>query len=83
MPPVDPDPNEEEKLEKLDQDYTKPFSLPDDVTSDVTDDNQLADTNVDAHELYDEGLEGATEADLDDQRKNSITGYTPPKKKET
>jgi hypothetical protein len=68
MPPLEPD--DEEKKEKLDNDYDTPFSLPSDVNQGISDDNQVTDTNLDSHELYDAGISGAAGA-TDPLRKNT------------
>jgi hypothetical protein len=46
--------NAEERQQKLSEDYTRPFSLPDDVKSTVSDDNQMFDSmDADSHQAYD------------------------------
>jgi len=67
--------NDEDREEKLPQDYSTPFSAPS-GTDDTTDDTHPeADTNVDAHEHYDEGISGADETS--DPGSRGILGYTP------
>lgn len=44
-----------------------PFSLPDDVDDDLDHGDQRLDSNIDEHELYDEGKEGAAEVDIPDR----------------
>ena len=73
MPPDEP--NEEEKLEELPEDNETPFRPADPVRDEgvVPDDNSqpptlddthpVTDTNIDPHELYDEGVSGAAEAE--------------------
>jgi len=45
-----------------------PFSLPDDVDDDLEDTHPRLDTNVDEHELYDEGKEGVTDSEVPDRK---------------
>lgn len=72
--------NDEDRQEELPQDYSTPFSPPS-GTDDTTDDTHPeADTNVDAHEHYDEGISGADETS--DPGNRGILGYTPPAKGE-
>jgi hypothetical protein len=67
--------NDEDREEKLPQDYSTPFSAPS-GTDDTTDDTHPeADTNVDVHEHYDEGISGADETS--DPGSRGILGYTP------
>jgi hypothetical protein len=59
MPPLDPEPNDEEKEEQLDEDYDPPFSLPSDSHPFQAADPQSLDPNLeDQQELYDEGIGG-------------------------
>jgi hypothetical protein len=44
-----------------------PYSLPDDVDDDLEDTHPRLDTNVDEHELYDEGKEGVTDSEVPDR----------------
>lgn len=68
--------NDEDKEEKLPQDYSTPFSAPS-GTDDTTDDTHPeADTNVDSMEHYDEGISGATETN--DPGNRGVLGYTAP-----
>jgi hypothetical protein len=74
MPPDEP--TEEERQEELAQDQETPFRPADDSQGTVTADEQIVstppgpiddthpatDTNIDPHELYDEGVSGASEA---------------------
>ena len=72
--------NDEEEQEKLDQDYSTPFSAPSGAQDTTDDTHPQADTNVDSMEHYDEGISGATEtADPGDR---GVIGYTPPAQKE-
>lgn len=77
MQSVDIEPNEEEKLEKLDQDYDRPFSPP----ASIEDREQLPknhpalDTGIDSHEWYDEGRSGA--AEILNAPKRIILRYVP------
>lgn len=72
----DQDVNDEERKEKLPQDYSTPFSAPDGIL-DTTDDTQPdADTDLDAQERYDAGISVASGAD--DPGNRGILGYSPP-----
>jgi hypothetical protein len=57
MPPIDPLPNQEEDLEKLNGDYATPFSLPDDASTDTID-PALDQNLLDQQELYDQNEPG-------------------------
>jgi hypothetical protein len=70
--------NDEEEQEKLPQDYSTPFSAPSGVDDTTDDTHPESDTNVDAHEHYDEGISGADETS--DPGNRGIIGYTPPSK---
>jgi hypothetical protein len=70
------EPNDEEKQEKLPNDFDTPFSPPSGVKDNADDTHPEADTNVDSMERYDEGISGAME--VDDRRSSIVTGYTPP-----
>lgn len=63
MPPIDPEPNEEERLQKLDQDFDKPFSPPDDIQkgADPSTTHPATDTNTDDTQTYNEGPTGGGE----------------------
>ena len=51
--------------ERLENDFDPPAALPDDVDEEGIDDTfPETDTNIDAHEAYDEGLAGASEVHL-------------------
>jgi hypothetical protein len=60
---------------KLPGDGTSPAADPDDVTSVVDDTSQLGDDAVDLHEKYDEGFDGAVEANLPGE--SAVIGYDP------
>jgi hypothetical protein len=68
--------NDEDNQQKLPQDYSTPFSAPDGVQDTTDDTHPQADTNVDAHEHYDEGISGADE--VTDPGSRGISGFTPP-----
>jgi hypothetical protein len=61
MPSIDIGTNDEENQEKLPGDYDRPFSLPDDVPNTLPKDHPGTDYDLDKHELYDEGRDGAAE----------------------
>jgi hypothetical protein len=67
--------NDEDEQEKLDQDYSTPFSAPSGVHDTTDDTHPQADTNVDAMEHYDEGISGADETS--DPGNRGVLGYTP------
>ena len=69
MQSLDMEPNEEERLEKLDQDFDKPFSPPADIKELISKDHPSLDSGVDEHEWYDVG---ATIASVTDIIKNKI-----------
>lgn len=64
MQSVDIEPNKEERLEKLTQDFEKPFCPPSDIREKIPKDYPLLDTNVDEHEWYDAGATIASVADI-------------------
>ncbi len=68
MQSLDIEPNAEEKLEKLDQDFDKPFSPPLEIRERLPKDHPSLDTGIDAHEWYDEGASGAAETVLPGKR---------------
>lgn len=70
--------NEEDEQEKLPQDYSPPFSAPSGAQDTTDDTHPEADTNVDSHQHYDEGIEGAD--GTHDPGNQGILGYTPPPK---
>jgi hypothetical protein len=83
------EPNAEERLQELPQDNGTPFQpappAPDDATQTdqqvenarLDDTHQVTDTNIDPHELYDEGVSGAAEAS-EPNAGNAVVGYTEP-----
>jgi hypothetical protein len=77
------DPNDEEKLEKEDQDYGTPFSLPDDAAGKIGSDHPSTDDKMDSDELYNEGLSATAGADESDADNSDVTGFTPKSKKPT
>ena len=77
MQSVDMEPNAEEKLEKLEQDFDKPFSPPSEVRERLPKDHPSLDMNIDEHEWYDEGAAGA--AEVSPPWKKNILGYNPKK----
>ena len=64
MQSVDIEPNSEERLEKLDQDFETPFSPPADIKELITKDYPSLDTGIDEHEWYDSGATIASSADI-------------------
>lgn len=63
-------PNDEDDFvdnnDNLDEDFDRPFSEPADSRGSVPIDHPSTDSGLDEHELYDEGLSGAAEADEPD-----------------
>jgi hypothetical protein len=73
--PSDED-NAEERQQKLSGDYTRPFSLPDDVKSTVNDDNEMFDSmDADPHQAYDENKSNA--AEVNDPGDRGVRAYKP------
>ena len=85
------EPSDEDRLEQLPDDGATPFRPADDNTSDATDEvdrrmqsstiddtHQVTDTNLDPHEIYDEGYAGAAEAS-EPNAGNTVVGYDPAK----
>jgi len=85
--------NDNDFVEPLDEDNDTPFSPPEDpdgdpaIDPDVRDDSRVLDsthqvtdnaTDIDSHELYDEGLSDATGAS-EPNAGNAVTGYDPEK----
>lgn len=64
MQSLDIEPNAEERLEKLEQDYDKPFSPPLDIKERISKDYPSLDTGIDEHEWYDVGATIASAADI-------------------
>jgi hypothetical protein len=58
-------PNKDE--ETLDQDYDSPAASPDDVAGTIAPDHPDTDTDIDAHDAYDEGLKGASGIDAQEE----------------
>ena len=75
MQPLEP--NDEEELEKQDQDYGTPFSLPDDTSGKIASDHPSTDDQMDSQELYDAGLSTTAGADESEADKPSIVSYDP------
>jgi hypothetical protein len=69
------EPNDEEKQEKLPNDFSTPFSPPSGIQDNIDDTHPETDTNIDSQERYDEGISGASE--VDDPGNEGILGYTP------
>jgi hypothetical protein len=69
--------NDEDNQEKLPEDYSTPFSAPSGARDTTDDTHPEADTNVDSHEHYDEGISGADETD--DPGDRGVLGFTPAK----
>ena len=78
MRSLDIEPNREERLEKLDQDFEKPFSPPVDIKELISKDYPSLDTGVDEHEWYDVGATIASGADI--VKNKSILKYFRPRK---
>lgn len=85
------EPNQEERLEQLPQDGQTPFQPADpnpsvtgssdpitqDITSaDLPTDHPATDADLDSHELYDEGVSGATEVE-DNSGQTAVTDFNP------
>ena len=78
MQPMEP--NDEEKLEKQDQDYATPFSLPDDAAGKIANDHPTTDDQMDSQELYDAGLSATAGADDSEVDKSRVVSYDPESK---
>lgn len=79
---LDEEENDEEKEEKLPNDYSSPFSPPEGQQDRIPQDHQSLDALNSDQEWYDEGREG--EAETHDPGDQGIKGYhpkdeTPPK----
>lgn len=59
---MQPDENPANQMAQSAPDDTNNGGLPDDATQTVPDDHPVTDTNIDSHEAYDDGLDGASEA---------------------
>ena len=64
MPAGYTNPNEEEKREKLPEDYETPFSPPDDIKKYVPEDYPTRDTGMDETEWYQEGDAAASSTEF-------------------
>lgn len=80
MQSLDQEPNTEEKLEKLEQDFERPFSPPSDVKSNIPRDYPTLDDGVDVDEWYNSGAKIASGADID-ERRPAVIKYKKPNKK--
>lgn len=60
MQSLDEETNEEEDQQKLDSDFSRPFTPPSGVQDNSTTDHPAKDTNMDEHEWYDEGGDAAS-----------------------
>jgi len=74
------EPNEEEKQEKLPNDFDTPFSPPSGVQDTTDDTHPDADTDLDDQERYDAGISASSGAQ--DPGGRGVLGYTPPAKKD-
>lgn len=79
MQPMEP--NDEEKLEKLDQDYDTPYSLPFDSTGKIAKDHPTTDDQMDSDELYNAGLSVTAGVDESEADKTDVVSYKPKPKK--
>ena len=71
------DPNDEEKLEKQTNDYTTPFSLPDDAAGKIVSDHPSTDDKLDSDELYNSGLSATAGSDESEADASDVIGYNP------
>lgn len=60
----DIEPNKEEKQEKLDQDFDRPFAAPSDASNNVPKDYPTNDTDIDETEWYQEGGASASSTEF-------------------
>lgn len=67
--------------EPLDEDFDKPFSEPRAQEDKLNPQHPQTDTDLDSHELYDEGLSGASEVDLPESP--DVGEYEPEDKNKT
>ena len=75
------EPNDEERKEKLPEDYDTPFRPADDIPDDdddFPDTHQVTDTDLDDDDEYDEGLEDAAGAH-EPNSGSAVLGYDPSK----
>jgi hypothetical protein len=56
------------------EDYGTPFSEPDELKSTIPPDHPQTDSNIDLHELYDEGLDGAAEIE-EPNKGDNVVGF--------
>jgi hypothetical protein len=70
------EPNDEEKQEKLPNDYSTPFSPPSGIQDNKVDTHPAADANLDSTQQYNEGISGA--AEISDPGSRGVLGYAPP-----
>lgn len=75
------EPNDEEKLEKEDQDYDTPFSLPYDAAGKIASNHPSTDDQMDSDELYDMGLSATAGADESEADHPVVISYNPKTKK--
>lgn len=77
MTSLDNQPNDEEKEEKLDQDFDPPFSPPDDISGQgrMAKDDPSKDSGMDEDEWYQEGENAA--AGQQDNQKDDKEGGVP------
>lgn len=75
---VDIEPNIEERLEKLEQDFENPFSPPIDVMEQIPKDYPALDTGIDGHEWYDVGATIASVTDIIENK--TVTKLNHPEK---
>jgi len=66
--------NQEEDLEKLPQDFSKPFSPPQDIQDDVPVDHPAMDGDGDPMEWYDEGRTGVSGVKDQEERAGAEEG---------
>ena len=91
------EPNDEEEIEKLPEDYNTPFSPPDGVSRDpvtpfedaaaqhssLDDTHPATDSNIEREEVYDAGLETAASVDEEPNVGNTVVGWHKPEQKKT
>ena len=71
------EPDDEEKKEKLDQDFDTPFSLPYDAKGKLPIDHPATDDQMDSDELYDQGLSATAGADQSEPANSAVVSYNP------
>lgn len=91
------EPNDEEAIEKLPEDYNTPFSPPDETSRDpaatfedaatqrssLDDTHPATDSNIEREEVYDAGLETAASVDEEPNAGNTVVDWHKPKQTET